>query len=73
MLPRSDQPVQTRLRCRQSSDPQGAVRKRTRCYALQLLIAVDAKVDPGNSTATELRSWGVAHGSLVGARPDQQQ
>ena len=37
------------------------MRKRTRCYALKLLIAVDAKVDPGNSTATELRSWGVAH------------
>ena len=46
---------------------QGAVGKQTRYFALKLPIAVDAKsatfayVDPGNSTDTELRSWGDAH------------
>ena len=46
---------------------QGAVGKQTRYFALKLPIAVDAKtatfayVDPGNSTDTELRSWGAAH------------
>ena len=46
---------------------QGAVGKRTRYFALKLPIACDAKtatfayVDPGNSTDTELRSWGAAH------------
>ena len=67
MLPRSDQPVQTRLRCRQSSDPQGAVRKQTRYFALKLPIAADARivtfayVDSGKDTDTELRSWGDSH------------
>ena len=46
---------------------QGAKGKQTRYFALKLPIAVDAKtatfayVDPGNSTDTELRSWGAAH------------
>ena len=46
---------------------QGAVGKQTRYFALKLPIAVDVKtatfayVDPGNSTDTELRSWGAAH------------
>ena len=63
-MPRSDRPVQTKLRCRQSPDPQGAVRKQTRYFALKLPIAVDAKtatfayLDPGKYTDTELRSWG---------------
>ena len=67
MLPRSDRPPQARLRWRQSLDPPGAVRKQTRYFALKLPIAADAKtatfayVDPGNTTDTELRSWGAAH------------
>ena len=46
---------------------QGAVGKQTRYFALKLPIAVDVKtatfgyVDPGNSTDTELRSWGATH------------
>ena len=57
-MPRSDRPVQTKLRCRQSPDPQGAVRKQTRYFALKLPIAVDAKIatvaylDPGKETYT---------------------
>ena len=45
----------------------GAVRKQTRYFALKLPIAADAKtatfgyIDPGNTTDTELRSWGAAH------------
>ena len=45
----------------------GAVGNQKRYFALKLPIAVDAQtatfayVDPGNSTDTELRSWGVAH------------
>ena len=45
----------------------GAVRKQTRYFALKLPIACDAKtatfvyIDPGNTTDTELRSWGAAH------------
>ena len=45
----------------------GAVGKQTRYFALKLPIAVDAKtatfayIDPGNTTDTELRSWGAAH------------
>ena len=42
-MPRSDRTPQARLQCRQSPDPQGAVREQTRCYALELFIAVDAK------------------------------
>ncbi len=67
MLPSSDRPPQAMLQCRQSPDPQGAVRKQTRYFALKLPIAADAKtatfayVDPGNTTDTELRSWGAAH------------
>ena len=46
---------------------QGAVEKQTRYFALKLPIAVDAKtatfayVDTGNTTDTELRSWGSTH------------
>ena len=46
---------------------QGAVGKQTRYFALKLPIAVDVKtatfayVDPGNTTDTELRSWGATH------------
>ena len=46
---------------------QGAVGKQTRYFALKLPIAADAKsatfgyIDPGNTTDTELRSWGAAH------------
>ena len=46
---------------------QGANGNQTRYFALKLPIAADAKtatfayVDPGNSTDTELRSWGDAH------------
>ena len=46
---------------------QGAVGKQTRYFALKLPIACDAKtatfgyIDPGNTTDTELRSWGAAH------------
>ena len=67
MLPSSDRPPQAMLQCRQSPDPQGAVRKQTRYFALKLPIAADAKtatfayIDPGNTTDTELRSWGAAH------------
>ena len=68
MLPRSDRPPQARLQSRQSPDRQGAVRKQTRCYALKLLIAGDAKVDPGNSTDTELRSRGAEHDAPAGIR-----
>ncbi len=45
---------------------QGAVGKQTRYFALKLPIACDAKsatfgyIDPGNTTDTELRSWGAA-------------
>ena len=45
----------------------GAVGKQTRHFALKLPIACDAKsatfgyIDPGNTTDTELRSWGAAH------------
>ena len=45
----------------------GAVGKQTRYFALKLPIACDAKsatfgyIDPGNTTDTELRSWGAAH------------
>ena len=45
----------------------GAVGKQTRYFALKLPIAADAKtatfgyIDPGNTTDTELRSWGAAH------------
>ena len=42
-MPRSDRPLQAKLQCRQSPDPQGAVRKQTRYFALKLPIAVDAK------------------------------
>ena len=55
------------LQCRQSPEPQGAVRKQTRYFALKLPIAADAKsatfayIDPGNTTDAELRSWGAAH------------
>ena len=41
--------------------------KQTRYFALKLPIACDAKsatfgyIDPGNTTDTELRSWGAAH------------
>ena len=65
-MPRSDRPVQAKLQCRQSPDPQGAVRKQTRYFALKLPIAVDAKtatfayLDPGKYTDTELRSGGAA-------------
>ena len=58
MLPSSDRPPQAMLQCRQSPDPQGAVRKQTRYFALKLPIAADAKtatfayVDPGNTTDT---------------------
>ena len=67
MMPRSDRPVQAKLQYRQSPDPQGAVRKQTRYFALKLPIAVDAKstflayVDPGKDSDIELRSWGDAH------------
>ena len=44
------------------------MRKQTRCYALKLLIAGDAKVDPGNSTDTELRSRGAEHDAPAGIR-----
>ena len=83
MLSRSDRPVQAKLQCGQLPDPQGAVRKQNRYYALKLPIAVDAKtaifvyVDPGNTTDTELRSWGAAHEWLwralrgCGRRPSQ--
>ena len=43
------------------------MRKQTRYFALKLPIAADAKtatfayIDPGNTTDTELRSWGAAH------------
>ena len=45
----------------------GAMKKQTRYFALKLPIAADAKtatfayIDPGNTTDTELRSWGDAH------------
>ena len=45
----------------------GAVGKQTRYFALKLPIACDSKsatfvyIDPGNTTDTELRSWGAAH------------
>ena len=45
----------------------GAVGKQTRYFALKLPIACDGKsatfayIDPGNTTDTELRSWGAAH------------
>ena len=45
----------------------GAVGKQTRYFALKLPIACDAKsatfvyIDPGNTTDTELCSWGAAH------------
>ena len=48
----------------------GAVGARKRYFALKLPIAVDAEtvtfayVDPGHSTASELHSWGAAHGAL---------
>ena len=70
MLPSSDRPPQAMLQCRQSPDPQGAVRKQTRYFALKLPIAADAKtatfayVDPGHQTDTELYLWGAAHGPL---------
>ncbi len=67
MMPRSDRPVQARLQCRHSPDPQRAVEKQTRCFALKLPIAVDAKstsfayLDPGKDTDSEQRSWADAH------------
>ena len=48
----------------------GAVGTRKRYFALKLPLAVDAEtvtftyVDPGHSTASELHSWGAAHGAL---------
>ena len=48
----------------------GAVGARKRYFALKLPLAVDAEtvtfayVDPGHSTASELHSWGAAHGAL---------
>ena len=45
----------------------GAMKKQTRYFALKLPIACDGKsatfayIDPGNTTDTELRSWGAAH------------
>ena len=43
------------------------MKKQTRYFALKLPIACDSKsatfgyIDPGNTTDTELRSWGAAH------------
>ncbi len=48
----------------------GAVGAQKRYFALKLPLAVDARtvtfayVDPGHSTASELHSWGAAHGPL---------
>ena len=48
----------------------GAVGNQKRYFALKLPLAVDAEtvtfvyVDPGHSTASELHSWGAAHGAL---------
>ena len=67
MNPRSDRPPQARLQCRQSTEPERAVRKQNRYFALKLPIAVDAKstsfayVDPGKDSDSEQRSWGAAH------------